>query len=346
MRKFSVEIHRPMTWSSFWRALVIMAGDAVFVFLSYFMALWARFEFRYDTIDAHFIEGFFSTIGPTVVLTLAVYLLLGLYNSIWSFVGLRELQKLLISNVIIGLVGLAAVLADLINMPRSYYCIGLVLSFLTTTAVHFSVRFLAEVKRDITRELMEENADNIMIVGAGTAGRSLILEFSTSRWLHGRVVCLIDDNPSKYRQLLEGVPVVGTRADIPEMAEKYNISKIIFAIPSASTQTRQDILRICATTSCKVQALPGIYQLVNEEVSISKLKDVDVQDLLGRDPVRVDMGQIDAFISGKVVMVTGGGGSIGSELCRQIAKRGPKQLIIFDIYENNAYDIQQDLKRD
>ncbi len=337
---------RPMTWGSLWRAGIILAADAVCIFCSYFLTLWARFEFRFQDIDPNFVAGFCRTIGPTVAITLAIYLIVGLYNSIWHYVGIRELEKLLIANVVVAVIGIVAILADWINMPRSYYCIGLALSFLTTAGVHFSVRFAGEIKQDLARRLMEENADNIMIVGAGAAGCSLIKEFSASKWLHGRVVCLIDDNPAKRRQLLEGIPVVGSRAEIPEMAEKHSISKIIFAIPTASPETRRDILRICSTTRCKVQALPGMYQLVNGEVSVSKLKNVDVQDLLGRDAVQVDMGQIDEFIGDKIVMVTGGGGSIGSELCRQIAKRKPKQLIIFDIYENNAYDIQMELERE
>ena len=335
-----------LTWSSFWRAGLILMLDALCVFLSYFLTLWARFEFRFSTIEPRYLEGFLTTIGPTVALTILVYFLVGLYNSIWSFVGVREIRKLLLANGIIGAVGMAAVLADLINMPRSYYIFGIALNFLSTFGVHFSVRFLYELKRDLTRQTLEKNADNIMIVGAGAAGRALIQEFSASRWLHGKVVCVIDDNPAKFRQLLEGTPVVGSRTDIPEMAEKYAVSKIIFAIPTASPQTRQDILRICSTTRCKIQTVPGIYQLVNGEVSVSKLRSVDVQDLLGREPVHVDMGQIGAFISGRVVLVTGGGGSIGSELCRQITKRGPKQLIILDIYENNAYDIQMELRRE
>ena len=178
------------------------------------------------------------------------------------------------------------------------------------------------------------------IIGACAAGRSLVSEFNSSKFMKGRAVCVIDDNPAKRHQLLCGCPVVGSRKEIPEMARRYNGSRIIFAIPSASAQTRQDILKICATTRCRIQTVPCIYQLVNGEVNITKLKDVDVHDLLGRESVEVDMQQIDNFVSDKVVMVTGGGGSIGSELCRQIARLGPRQLIIFDIYEINAYDIQ------
>ena len=292
-----------------------------------------------------FLNGFYSTILPTIAMTVGVYLVLDLYNSIWHFVGMREVWRMVSANIVIAVIGLVVIKLDWINMPRSYYCIGLAMSFMSTLCVHFSVRGLSEIRRDIARKMLREHGDNIMIIGAGAACRSLITEYDSSKFLKGRVVCIIDDNPAKRRQLLSGCPVVGNRTEIPEMVKRYNISRIIFAIPSASPQTRQDILNICAATRCKIQTVPGLYQLVNGEVSISKLKDVDVHDLLGRESVVVDVQQIDNFVSDKVVMVTGGGGSIGSELCRQIARLGPKQLIIFDIYENNAYDIQLELRR-
>lgn len=173
----------------------------------------------------------------------------------------------------------------------------------------------------------------------------LIREFADSRYLSGKIVCLIDDNPSKHSKILAGVPIVGDRYSIPEMIKRYAIDRIIYAIPSSDAKTKRDILQICSTTKCEVQTIPGMYQLINEDVSVSKLKKVEIQDLLGREPIRINIDEIRKYISGKVIMVTGGGGSIGSELCRQIAKSNPKQLLIFDIYENNAYDIQMELKR-
>ena len=337
---------RRLSWGSLWRSGLIMLGDAACIFCSYFFALWARFEFHYSDIDPNFVTEFWRIILPWIGICVLTYLCLGLYNSIWHFVGMPEMEKLIAAHCILGVIGLSFILLDMVYMPRSFYCVGIVLAFLSTSAVHFSVRLLAELRRSLTRKLIRDSEDNIMIIGAGSAGKSLINEFSESRWLQGRVVCLIDDNPAKRHQLLEGIPVVGTRQEIPAMAERYNISKIIFAIPSASAATRRDILNICSNTKCQIQSLPGIYQLVNGDVSVSKLKNVDVQDLLGRDTVQVDMSQLDEYLSSKTVMVTGGGGSIGSELCRQIAKRGPRTLIIFDIYENNAYDIQMELSRE
>lgn len=173
----------------------------------------------------------------------------------------------------------------------------------------------------------------------------LIREFADSRYLSGKIVCLIDDNPSKHSKILAGVPIVGDRYSIPEMIKRYAIDRIIYAIPSSDAKTKRDILKICSATKCEVQTIPGMYQLINEDVSVSKLKKVEIQDLLGREPIQINIDEIRKYISGKVIMVTGGGGSIGSELCRQIAKSNPKQLLIFDIYENNAYDIQMELKR-
>lgn len=198
--------------------------------------------------------------------------------------------------------------------------------------------------------MLEQRAKNygcerVMIIGAGSAGKMLIHELIMSSHLSAKACCIIDDNPAKKNRFLEGVPIVGNRYDIPEMVEKYEITKIIYAVPTTTGKDRKEILNICGETGCKVQVVPGIYQMVDGKVSVSRLRSVGIEDLLGRDEVVVDNDQIHSFLEGKVVMVTGGGGSIGSELCRQIARENPKQLLIFDIYENNAYQIQQELKR-
>lgn len=184
-----------------------------------------------------------------------------------------------------------------------------------------------------------------MIIGAGAAGQTLIREFTNSDHIHAKVCCVIDDNAGKKGRSILGVPIVGNREEIFSAVEHYKIDRIIYAIPSGSGQMKKDFLNICQETNCKLQTVPGIYQMVNEEVSVSKLRDVEITDLLGRDQIKVNNDEIFASIKGKTVMVTGGGGSIGSELCRQIANAEPKQLIIFEIYENNAYAIQQELKR-
>jgi len=211
-------------------------------------------------------------------------------------------------------------------------------------AIRFSYRLVRQFRNQILGN-GAKNKENVMVIGAGDAGRALVTEFNTSAFINSHVACVIDDNPIKRSKRLCGVPIVGNRNDIVEAAESYQIDKIIFAIPTATPAAKKEILDICSQTGCPVQVVPGIYQLVNGEINVSKLREVDAQDLLGRDPIKVNLDEILGYIYGKVVMVTGGGGSIGSELCRQIARANPKQLIVFDIYENNAYDIQMELER-
>ncbi len=334
-----------MTWQRIWRALIVLMLDIACIALAYFLALWVRYDFRYYLIDGHFLATYRQIILPWALINCGVFFYFDLYNCIWHYVGLRDLQQMVKAYCI--LVGLGAVFSLLlqIHMPRSFFCLGFVFSFCLTAVLRFSYRFLLELQREIGRYRKPLGKDNIMIVGAGAAGKSLIMEFNDSQYLQGRVVCLIDDNPVKLGMRLEGVRIVGNRYDIPAAAKEYNVNRIIFAIPTCKAQDRKEILHLCSTTRCQIQTVPGIYQLVNGEVSVSKLKKVDILDLLGREPIQVNLQQIAGYLSGRVVMVTGGGGSIGSELCRQIAKQKPKQLVIFDIYENNAYEIQMELQR-
>lgn len=231
-----------------------------------------------------------------------------------------------------------------LRMPRSYFFIGYVFSILMTTALRFAYRLI----RSVTKNMENDGStavERVMIIGGGQAGQVLIRELQTSSHLHSKVCCVIDDNPNKKGRLLEGVPIVGNRYDIEEKVKEYGITRIIYAIPATTGANRKAILNICKNTGCKMQTVPGVYQLLNEEVSVTKLRDVEITDLLGRAQVKVNNSEILKSLKGKVIMVTGGGGSIGSELCRQIARSEPTALIIFDIYENNAYTIQQELKR-
>jgi len=211
--------------------------------------------------------------------------------------------------------------------------------------IRFSYRLMRSAQRKFAQMTHASGLKNVMLIGAGDAGRALALEFSNSDFVRDHLACVIDDNPVKLNKRLCGAPIVGGRQDIPEMVKQYRIDKIIFAIPSCAAKDRKEILDICTTTGCEVQILPGIFQMVNGDVSVSKLRKVDPQDLLGRDPIRVNLEEIFDYINGKTVLVSGGGGSIGSELCRQIASAKPRRLVIFEIYENNAYDIQMELKR-
>lgn len=327
------------------RILLIVLLDIVCVAFSFFLALWFRFDLSISRIPANYLTCWQTTIPIWCAISIVVFAIFQLYNSVWSFVSENELFRMILAHICLFIIGFFCIFIFDIRMPRSYYFIGFLLSFLSTTALRFSYRFLRRMKLVFERGTEEKKIDRIMIIGAGEAGRMLIREFAHSQFLSGRVVCLIDDNPSKFRKMLSGVRIVGNRYDIPEMVKKYDVNKIIYAIPSGSAKVRKEILQICSTTKCEVQTIPGMYQLINEDVSVSKLKKVEIQDLLGREPIQINIDEIRKYISGKVIMVTGGGGSIGSELCRQIAKSNPKQLLIFDIYENNAYDIQMELKR-
>lgn len=227
------------------------------------------------------------------------------------------------------------------RMPISYYLVGAMVQFFLIVAVRFAYRYILlersrRVKNDVTH--------HVMIIGAGAAGQVILKELLNSKEAVAKPCCIIDDNSNKWGRFIENVPIVGGRDDILASVEKYKIDQILFAIPTATMEQRRDILNICNEAGCEMKQLPGVYQLVNGEVSLSKMKSVAVEDLLGRDPIKVNMEEIFQYIKGKTILVTGGGGSIGSELCRQIAGHEPKQLVIFDIYENNAYDIEQELR--
>lgn len=327
------------------RAIIIGVLDAIFIAGSFFLALWLRHEFHFTEVPREYLDTYLHTIGPWVLISIVVFALFQMYNSIWSFVSVDELFRMILAYGVLLVIGVACILIFQVNMPLSYYFFGFVLSFMCTTGLRFSYRFVRQMRTELTWAAQKHSRENVMIIGAGEAGRALIRELSSTRRIDCHVACVIDDNPSKKRRILEGVRVVGNRNDIPAAVKEYKIDKIIYAIPASDGETRKEILNICNTTGCKIQVVPGIYQLVSGEISVSKLRNVELQDLLGRDAIQVNLDEIYRYIAGKVVMVTGGGGSIGSELCRQIAKSNPRQLIIFDIYENNAYDIQMELQR-
>ena len=327
------------------RAALISLADAISIAFSFFIALWSRYDFHINMIAQIYLDGYANTIGLWIIISLVVFWLFKLYSNIWRYISLDALVRIILSYIV--LIGLELIYSSVQPwmMPRAYYCMGLLFSFICTVGIRFSYRFLRLVRSHIGGNRMKTGWKNVMIIGAGEAGRQLIHEFSVNPHLRCRVVCLIDDNPVKKDRILEGVRIIGGRDEIISGAKRYRISKIIYAIPTSNGATRKEILDICNQTGCEIQVVPGIYQLVNGEVHVNKLRKVSVLDLLGRDPIEVNLEEICHYIANKVIMVTGGGGSIGSELCRQIAKRDPKQLIIFDIYENNAYAIQMELKR-
>ena len=332
--------------STLQKALMIGLMDLFAIAACFFAALWLRFDFKFAAITPVYLHGYLIHVPIWCVISVIVFIFVRLYNSIWLFVSTSEFFRIMGAYGVLGVLGTAYVLLTKMNMPRSFYVIGFIFSFFCTIGIRFSYRLMRLVAKFFTDHAANTKSENIMLIGAGEAGRVIANEMANVSPAQGRIVCAIDDNPVKLNKRLCGIPILGGRDMIPEAAKKYEIDKIIVAMPSEPPAVRKEILDICTQTGCVVQTLPGVYQLVNGEVSISQLRTVDVQDLLGREPIAVNNDEILSYVSGKVVMVTGGGGSIGSELCRQIARANPKLLIIFDIYENNAYDIQMELQRE
>ena len=326
------------------KVLLVVLMDIFSTALAFFLGLWLRYDFTFGGIARYHLINYINTIGIWCAITVAVLAAFHLYNCIWVYVGISEVFRILGAYLVLAVIGVAFQIYG-VALPRSSCIIGLLLGCFFTIGIRFSYRLSKTVQHRLQHMVGAANHKNVMLIGAGEAGRALATEFNSSKYILDNLVCVIDDNPAKQGKRLCGIPIVGGRRDIPAMVQKYHVSKIVMSIPSASAVTRKDILDICSTTGCEVQMLPGMYQVLNGEVSVSKLRAVDPQDLLGREPIQVNLEEIFGYVSGKVVMVTGGGGSIGSELCRQIARAHPKQLIIFDIYENNAYDIQMELQR-
>lgn len=331
------------------KVLMLVLADILIVLISYFMALLLRFDFVFSSIPEGYLMGYLWSMPFWIISTIVIFYICRLYHSIWRLASVAELQMILIAYSILAVVYSLGMLFMQMHMPRSYYFIGFLLNFLMTTGLRFSYRLMRfwvnsrNTNADAGGEMHAK--DHVMVIGAGAAGQALIKEIINSKKLNTQVVCIIDDNPTKHGRVLEGITIVGDRYSIPEMAKKYKVDRIIYAIPEAAADDRKAILNICKDTGCRLQTVPGVYQLVNGEVSVSRLRNVEITDLLGRAQVQVNMDEIYSSIQGKTLLVTGGGGSIGSELCRQIAASHPKKLIIFDMYENNAYEIQQELRR-
>ncbi len=321
-------------------ALVIL--DIMTVCIASIAPLWIRFELNYKDIPDVYLTSAWNFMAVNVVMTLVIFYLFRLYHSLWAFAGTAEVQNILAACVLSAIVDFVGMKVMDYPIPRSYYfTYALVLTGITTL-VRFSYRIMRGMRHKAQNR---KNGTRVMIIGAGDAGNTVIKEITNSSYSTMVIKCIIDDDEGKWGRFIQGIKIVGGRDKIVEYAALYGIDEIFIAIPSANRATMKALVEICKETSCKLRTLPGIYQLVNGEVNVSKLRDVDVEDLLGRDPIKVDMESILNYVKGKVIMVTGGGGSIGSELCRQIAGHQPKRIVIVDIYENNAYDIQQELKQ-
>lgn len=324
-------------------AFYLIIYDIIAVNFSYFFGLWLRFDLRFSNIPQTYLNSYLRFAPFYTVFVLVVFYALHLYKSLWRFASFSELNRIFASSVITTVFHTVCITLFIKRMPISYYVIGAAMQLALVTAIRFAYRYIT-----LERTRRERNVSavhNVMVIGAGAAGQVILKELKSSTEVMAKPCCVIDDNPNKWDRFMEGVPIVGGRDSIMESVEKYKIDQILLAIPTASPKDKRDILNICKETHCELKSLPGIYQLANGEVSLSRMKAVAVEDLLGRDPIKVNMEEIFQYIKGKTILVTGGGGSIGSELCRQIAGHEPKQLIIFDVYENNAYDIEQELKR-
>ncbi len=317
--------------------------DFAAVCAAYFIALWMRFDFSFGNIEPKYWIAFKYFILFYGVFAVLILWLFRLYKSLWHYIGLRELVRTLEVSLLASVVHAVAItLIFWHRMPISYYIGGALIQAALLIGIRVSSRLIDDWRR---KRIQNRTAKNrVMLIGAGNAGQMILKDIMLNPETLDKVVCIIDDDPNKAGRYLEGIEIIGGREEILASVEKYSVDKIFLAIPSATAEQKRDILAICNETDCEIKLLPGLYQLLSGQVSVSAMKDVAPEDLLGREPIRADLSGVFAFINGKTVLVTGGGGSIGSELCRQIAAHQPKQLIIFDVYENSAYDIQQELK--
>lgn len=336
---------KPFNVKLFYRRACLIVYDIISVVFASYLALLMRYSFDVSEIPEHFIDPINQFLPVNILITLLVLYLFRMYHSLWAFAGETELQNLVVSSIISAVTYSLGIqffrMPGQQAVPSSYYFlyVFLLISFIFVS--RFSYRFFRSMKH---KQQNKNNGISVMVIGAGEAANLIIKEIVNSNFSTMVIRCIIDDDQGKWGRFIQGIKVVGGRDKIIECADIYGIDEIIVAMPSISRAEMSSILDICKETSCKLRSLPGMYQLVSGEVSVSKLRDVEVEDLLGRDPIEVDLDSILGYVQGKKVMVTGGGGSIGSELCRQIACHKPKQLILVDIYENSAYDVQQELQ--
>ena len=327
------------------RIIALVIFDIMAIVIAAFAALYIRFDFSFTAIPREYMVMFEKIIPYNMIVTLLFFVLWKLYKSVWRYASATELVNIVFATTCAALAQVILCYVMHLNMPRSYYVIYWFLLTILTCGIRFSYRILRIINIKRTSLTEKTKGKNVMMIGAGAAANAILKEIENSQYINLHVKCIIDDHEGCHGKLLRGVPIVGGRDRIQDAVSQYGIDEIIYAIPSSNTQTKKEILDICKETGCKLLTLPGMYQLINGDVSVSKLKEVEIEDLLGREPIQINTEEVLNYVSGKVVMVTGGGGSIGSELCRQIASHQPKQLIIVDIYENNAYEIQQELLR-
>lgn len=328
------------------RILLLVVTDMVAVMASSALSLYVRYEFSFMSIEPQFWKAIQDAYLLNVFVTLIIFYIFRLYNSVWRYASDTEMVNVVIAVTICSI--MQPVIFWLLGtyVPRSFpFFYGFFMAVFTG-GVRFSYRFLRMLQNKRLNHFNVPERQNYMIVGAGASGNAILQEVQSSKYLSMHVACFIDDNPGCQGKYLRGVPIVGGREKIAESVEKYDVDEIIIAIPSASRSELKPLIEICKETGRRIQILPGMYQIIKGDVNVSNLREVQIEDLLGRDPIEVNVDEIIGYVRDKVVLVTGGGGSIGSELCRQVARHSPRRLVILDIYENNAYEIQQELRRD
>lgn len=335
---------KPFNVKLLYRRTALMVYDIISIVMASYLALLIRYDMHVYLIPDYFVEPIERFLPLNIVITMVLFYIFRLYSSLWAFAGEAELQNLVMASFLSGVcsaIGLQFFKADTQPVPKSYYFIYTFILISMVFVSRFSYRFFRGLKH---KRNNKDNNISVMIIGAGEAANVIIKEIINSNFSTMKIKCIIDDDKGKWGRFIQGIKVVGGRDKIIECADLYQIDQIIIAVPSITRAEMKAILDICKETNCKLRSLPGMYQLVNGDVSVSKLRDVEVEDLLGREPIQVDLDSILGYVKDKTILVTGGGGSIGSELCRQIATHSPKQLIVVDIYENSVYDVQQELK--
>ena len=328
-----------------WLAVLLVLYDILAIHAAYFLALWLRFDGMSAAIPGLYMRPYRGFITWYAVGCVPVYAFFKMYKGMWRYASYGELTRILLASILSG--GLHVLLINLIwhtRMPLSYHLLGFGMQTAFLLLPRFSFRMIRFVRASLVTQ-NDETAARVMIVGAGEAGQQILRDLKSAKEINDRPVCIIDDDENKRGRMLMGVPVVGSRENIFENVKKYHVDKIFIAIPSAPASAKKELVNICNETGCDVKILPGMYQLMLGQLTVSAMRDVSVEDLLGRDPIKADMSSVYRFVNGKVVLVTGGGGSIGSELCRQVAAHNPRKLIIFEIYENNAFEIRMELKQ-
>ena len=324
------------------RRFFLFLTDTFLLNACVYLSLIMRFDVGIVSIETQYISNYVENMLPYTIMSLIIFWLFRLYHSLWQYASIAEVYRIAEACIIVEVVHFLSnkIMGNM--LPRSCYFNAAIYLIIAICASRFMYRMIRTV---LNKYRNIKTSNNVMIIGAGEATNVIMREIQNSSYLaNSNIACIIDDDRRKVGKYIRGVKVIGTRDKIKEAAKLYDIDEIIFAIPSASNEVKRDILNICKETDCTLKILPGVYQMVDGEINVNSIRNVDVLDLLGRDPIEVDIESIMGYVKDKVIMVTGGGGSIGSELCRQLVSHKPKQLIIFDIYENNAYDIQQELK--